>query len=110
MGEMWTGSQHGVSVSADLLLPIYWIDADQSTATSRPCRVPDDRKKKRLFSSSSTRVLSSSPPIFDAFGRDLLHVLRLKLDDLRHRRLYFGSDSFSLFLPLSSICEITGKD
>lgn len=38
VGEMRTGSQHGVSVSADLLLPVYWIDADQSTATSRPRR------------------------------------------------------------------------
>lgn len=35
--ERWS-SQHGVSVFVDLLLPVYWIDADQSTATSRPCR------------------------------------------------------------------------
>lgn len=59
--------------------------------------VPDDRKKKRLFSSSSTGVLSSIPPIFDAFGRDLFHVLRLKLDDLRHRRLYFDLILFPYF-------------
>jgi len=58
--------------------------------------VPDDRKKKRLFSSSSTGVLSSSPQIFDAFGRDLFHVLRLKLDDLRHR-LYFDLILFLYF-------------
>lgn len=39
VGEMRTCSQqHGVSVSVDLLLPVYWIDADQSTATRRPCR------------------------------------------------------------------------
>jgi len=52
---------------------------------------------KRNASSSSTGVLSSSPQIFDAFGRDLFHVLRLKLDDLRHRRLYFDLTLFPYF-------------
>jgi len=108
VGEMRTDSQHGVSVSADLLPPVYWIDADQSTATSRPCRPRWPEKETPLqFLEHGSFVFE--PSDIRRFRTRLVSRFTTEVGWFTPPSI-FWSDSFSLFLPLSSIREITGKD
>lgn len=108
-GTRW--ERWGLALSMASVSPLIYCSLyTGSMRTNQPLPVvTDDRKKKRLFSSSGMGVLSSSPSIFDAFGRDLFHVLRLKLDDLRYRCLYFDLTLFPYFSHFRRY-EITGKD
>lgn len=97
VGEMRTLALSMASVSPLIYCSLYI----GSMRTNQPLPVdhvvPDDRKKKRLFSSSCTGSFVLEPSDFDASPSDLFHVLRLKLDDLRQRRLYFDLTLFPYF-------------
>ena len=109
VGEMRAGSQHGVSVSADLLLPVYWIDADQSTATSRPCRPrwPEEETPLQFLEHES---FVFEPSDIWRFRTRLASHFTTEVGWFTLPLSIFGSDFYSLFLSLLSIREITGKD
>lgn len=95
-------SQHGVSVSVDLLLPVYWIDADQSTATSRPCRYRWPKEETPLQFPGHGSFIFEPFDIWCSRTR-LVSRFTTEVGWFTSPLSIFSSDSFSLFLPLSSI-------